>query len=333
VSRSQDTLVDTLQRIRSGDVRPGDLEAARALIALEPRVPDDVRAGLFESAHELPADAAGVLALLGLDDLGAVLADGIRAEADAVFEQAEVAGDSWQVDGWQQVADALVDGLREAAAHVDLADAVVRRLPVAAFAHGGLVGAAVSREAGEVEVADHVARDLSLGGAVGAELAGAVAALGGQVDVAGAVMSELAGAGLGEVTVPVADAVRAEAGPVDVVPAVLAALGLWRAEAPLVAPAAAASAASAASAPVLAPAANSSRSWGFAGFALAAAVLVSVVVGRLAVPVEGSVPVPGPAFAHAGEVVIEDLQYGSDVQVIQTEGDDGAVILWIDEEA
>lgn len=331
MSRSQGTLVDTLQRIRSGDVRPGDLEAARALVALEPRVPDEVRAGLFESAHELPADAAGVLALLGLDDLGAVLAAGIRAEAEAVFDVAEVSGEGWQADdGWQQVADTLVDGLREAAAHVDLADAVVRRLPVAAFAHGGLVGAAVSREAGEVEVADHVARDLSLGGAVGAELAGAVAALGGQVDVAGAVMSELAGAGLGEVEVPVADAVRSGAGPVDVVPAVLAALGLWRAEAPVVNPA---SSSPAASSPVLAPAANTSRSWGFAGFALAAAVLVSVVVGRLAVPVEGSVPVPGPAFAHAGEVVIEDLQYGSDVQVIQTEGDDGAVILWIDEEA
>ena len=38
-------------------------------------------------------------------------------------------------------------------------------------------------------------------------------------------------------------------------------------------------------------------------------------------------------FAHAGEVVVEDLSYGDDVQVLQTEGDEGAVILWVDEEA
>jgi hypothetical protein len=38
-------------------------------------------------------------------------------------------------------------------------------------------------------------------------------------------------------------------------------------------------------------------------------------------------------FASADEVVVEELDYGADVTVFQAEGDEGAVIIWVDEEA
>ena len=38
-------------------------------------------------------------------------------------------------------------------------------------------------------------------------------------------------------------------------------------------------------------------------------------------------------FASSEEVVVHDLQYGENVQVMQVDGDEGAVILWVDEEA
>ena len=38
-------------------------------------------------------------------------------------------------------------------------------------------------------------------------------------------------------------------------------------------------------------------------------------------------------FAAAGEVVVHELEYSENVQVFQVEGDEGAMILWVDEEA
>ena len=38
-------------------------------------------------------------------------------------------------------------------------------------------------------------------------------------------------------------------------------------------------------------------------------------------------------FAMAAEVIVEDLSYSDTVQVMQTEGDEGALIIWLDEEA
>ncbi len=38
-------------------------------------------------------------------------------------------------------------------------------------------------------------------------------------------------------------------------------------------------------------------------------------------------------FANAGEIIIENLDYADDAAVMQTVGDDGALILWVEEEA
>lgn len=342
------TLENLLIRLRAGDVRPGDPATARALVAGDARIPAELRDAVFRSADECADDAAGVLAVLGLDDLGAVLSAGIREEVAALGSAPWPADE----DAWAPLGRALAEGLAAEAAAVDVTEAVVRRLPLAAFAHGQLVGDAVAREAGGVEVADGVDRDLGhagrgtpVGAAVRAlsgeadvsrgvlealgfaspPVAEAVRAEAGDVDVAGAVGEALA---LGSLGPDLAAAVRQEAGRVDVVPGVMAAIGAWRAEVPAV------------DGPVLLPARGPARAanqgqWGFAGFALAAAVLISVVVGRLAIPVDPVITAAElqPVFAHAGEVVIEDLQYGDNVQVLQTEGDDGAVVLFIDEEA
>lgn len=297
------SLETLLLRLRGGDVRPGDLEVARSLAASDARIPESLRGGLFVAAEDLESDAAGVLALLGRDDLGEVLAAGLLADPPAL--------DAVD-DGWSGIAAALVDGLRAESRGVEVAEAVVRRLPVAAFAHGGLVGPAVADEVGALEVAADVARALGIEALPVAEATRAEA---GRVDVASAVMDSLS-----LPAIDVAGAVRSEAGTTDVVADVMARVGAWRADE------------GGSSAP--AAAANGSR-WSFAGFALAAALLVSVLVSRFEQPIEvpAAAPLVGAVFAHAGEVVIEDLEYGERVQVVQTEGEDGAVILWVDEEA
>ena len=66
--------------------------------------------------------------------------------------------------------------------------------------------------------------------------------------------------------------------------------------------------------------------------ALAAAALVGVVIGRMANPLVGGES-DLMLFAQAGDVVVEDLSYGDSVQVFQFEGEQGAVILWVDEGA
>ena len=77
------------------------------------------------------------------------------------------------------------------------------------------------------------------------------------------------------------------------------------------------------------------RSWGaWATAAIAAAVLL--VVGPSAFEADsGAASGPGEPirFAMAAEVIVEDLSYSDTVQVMQTEGDEGALIIWLDEEA
>ncbi|MBT3222377.1 MAG: hypothetical protein HN348_25165 [Proteobacteria bacterium] len=38
-------------------------------------------------------------------------------------------------------------------------------------------------------------------------------------------------------------------------------------------------------------------------------------------------------FASSSEIVVHDLEYGDNIQVFQAEGDEGAMILWVEEEA
>ena len=211
-------------------------------------------------------------------------------------------------DGWEAIADVLRAGLDAEAGGVDVSESVLRRLAVAGWAYGPVLSEAVRSEAGELDLARSVMAELTLN--EGLPIADAVGAESGTVDVADAVLAELAL----DASLPIAEALRAEAGTVDVVSAVLAEIGEAR------------------TSDVPVPA-NDNRGFSLGTLALAAAALVSVIVGALSLPGGGMEPLDPMLFAHAGEVVIEDLSYGVDVQVVQIEGEQGAVILWIDEEA
>lgn len=358
------TLENLLRRVRDGSASPAEVEQARALVAHDARLPEELRVDMLVDDPE--GDAAGLLAVLGADDL---FADALRdAIAHEISAEPQVAlAELEEPDaGWDAVAVALREGLALEAVGVEVADRVMRRLPGQDFVYGSVTAEAVAREAGAVEVSQDVVARMSatvaldvaeavrveagstdVVEAVCAELQIAVEPLvaavqreAGSVDVAHAVCAELELAG-----VPLAASVRSEAGSVEVAALVAAQLG-EPAAAPLVAAIAAEAGAvdvvdavlgdlgiagqrlppSVVEPPRVPRPAN--RAWWGRG-ALAAAAVALFALGTQLLP--GS---PEPVqFASASEVVVEDLDYADNVQVFQAEGDEGAVILWVDEEA
>jgi len=134
-----------------------------------------------------------------------------------------------------------------------------------------------------------------------------------EIDVADDVMAAL---GLDR-ALPIADAVALEAGTIDVAGRVMAELGApARAPRPVAVPA------------PLPLVANNTRAFRWAAVALAAAALLALILGR---GETGDEETEHLAFAQAGDVVVEDLSYAEGVQVVQLEGADGAVILWVDD--
>lgn len=115
----------------------------------------------------------------------------------------------------------------------------------------------------------------------------------------------------------VAAAVRAEAGTIDVTADVMR-LIRRRSLAPVE--------------EIEAAPANRGFTWG--AIAVAAVAILTLLVGRnfTATPVPVEEPIE---FASAAEITVDDLSYGEDtlVQVIQEEGDDAALIIWVDEGA
>ncbi|MCB9676074.1 MAG: hypothetical protein H6737_13205 [Alphaproteobacteria bacterium] len=128
-----------------------------------------------------------------------------------------------------------------------------------------------------------------------------------------------------------AAAVRAEAGSVDVANDVLRAIGAVRR------PAIPYSAVEVEAVP--APA--NSRRWNVGTLVMAAAAALLLTVAPFGLQnsrsVGGthtaSVEAPSPQFASAGEITVENLDYHDEASVTQTLGDEGALILWVDEEA
>lgn len=300
------TLENLLIRLRDGAASAEDVDRARVLVRSDARLPEELRTVVLADDEDLSADAAGLLVILGAaDPLAELLADAVRAEGGAP---------ELPRDTWDDLADALRDGLQAEAGEIDVAEAVGQR--VGGWAWSVAVADAVRAEAGEVPVDAAVLAELEL---TGPPVADAVRAFAGTVDVADAVMTAL-----GFEAPAVRDAVVAEAGAVDVVARVMAEV----APAPVVELRPAASAA-----PVTPTPANDARGWTWAGVALAAVALVAVVVGQLGDPFGAGAEPAKLLFAKAGEVVVEDLSYGDDVQVFQTEGEQGAVIIWVDEEA
>ncbi len=234
--------------------------------------------------------------------------------ADGQATDSEVAEARALLDAFEAEAGPLGDAILDAADDFDVADAVMSALD----AELSPVAEAVWSEAGEFDGAAAVmqalelAEELAVGEAVHAEA--------GTVDVSAAVMSEL---GLEQSVL--GEAVRAAAGPVDVTDAVMRAIAT---------PAAMPNPVTAVSEhEVLQPANNGTR-W---MVGLLAAAMAAVVIGGGALLGTGGgigaqlVP-EDMMFASASEVEIEDLSFGEDVVVFQDEGDDGALILWIDEE-
>ncbi len=284
-----DRLESLLRRIRDGHGTAETQSEARALVADDDRIPAELRDLVLLDEAEAASDAAGLLSVLGADDLGEVLAAAVRAEGaePSVLTEAQLEPDA----EWMVIAEVLRDGLRRIGRDVELATHTLARLTeLQGWAWGPVVSAAVRAEAGPV--------DSSL---------------------VGRVMEALS---LTVRVPPVAEAVRAEAGTVDVAAAVLKELGLGAAAkmpSPVVE----------APRPLAAPANNQQWHWAAAGLVLAAAFLAMVLRG--ASPGGGS---PEPmTFAHASDIVVEDLSYGEGVEVFETLSDDGTVILWLDEEA
>lgn len=272
------TLDNLLIQLRDGTAPPTErvLEQVRALVREDMRIPPDMMDILFVDPLEAPSDAAGLLGLFGLDDLGPRIAAAIEAElAERLTKEAP--------RPWTSPArDALVpqDNTNHMA---ELALTEPDWAPV-----GAAVEEAVRVSAGRIEIADGV----------------------------------LGRVGLPAGMIPLREAVLAAAGRVDVADAVLAAVGLRHT-------------------PVRVPRpANNPRpaawfrSWMVAGTALAAAAALLLTVERF--PADRTTMGDGHRLlppAMAGEVVIEDLALGAGVQVIEIEGADGSVILWVEEEA
>ena len=418
------TLDNLLARIRDGAASEAEIDTARALARHDARLPEELREVVFLSATEAPSDAAGLMSVLGIDDLfGDVLRDAVAFDLEALAADEEdepiELEDEWV---WGPV---VADAVRASAGTVDVSDGVLARvergvstdfvygpvlveavhheagrvdvtagvldalgaavMPVAEAVRSEagevpsveatgllvLIGDAVRAEAGVVDVTASVASELGfeqtpVAAAVRSEagvadvapavsallgfdavpIAAAVASEAGRADVsagvlealgidappvAAAVRSEAGSVDVGvafDAGVPVGEAVRSEAGEVDLWAGIEAAITPERAPAPLPVQM---PDARAPSAPMPAPA---NRSWSWGAVLMAAIVLfvvgASQLLGGEAVgPVE-----PAPMqFAYASEIIVDELEWSDTVQVMQTEGDEGALIIWVDEEA
>jgi hypothetical protein len=418
------TLETLLVRIRDGSGSESDVSEARGLARHDARLPHELRSGVLLDAEEAPSDAAGLLAVLGGDDLfGDTLAEAVAWDLSVETELTDAELVELE-DDWVW-GPALAEAVRAEGGVVELTDAVMARVDrgISGWVYGPVLSEAVRREAGQVDVSRAVLSMLGEGTSPVAEavrteagwvpdvdattlltlIGDVVRAEAGSVDVTGAVLAELdvrllpvaeavsSEAGGGDIAakvlmaldarvLPVADAVRFEAGAVDVVSTVCVELGVK------VLPVAAAVQAEAGvfdvsgqwaelsvaeavrdesgsvdcwtavqaeimpmghetaprhvsmpdsiAAPVAIPApANSAWSWG----ALLMAAIVLLVVG--ASQLIGGYQSVGPAvpapmqFASASEIIVDELEWSDTVQVMQTEGDEGALIIWVDEEA
>ena len=363
------TLETLLERIRDGHATPDEIAHARDLVAGDARLPDELREVALTDTDDLPGDAVGLLAVLGADPLfgealrDAVASDGVevagieeadsawQAIADVLREELQAVGEGFEVadsvmmrlpPAWAYgpvTAEAVlgeageVDVAGEAMAALGAAPSLVAEAvafeagPVdvtaavaAALGHAAPlpVAEAVRAEAGEVDVAGSVLAQLD---EVALPLAEAVASEGGTVDVARAVLAQL-----DEAVLPIAEAVGEEAGEIDVVGDVFATLGLESKATRPTLPAAVV-------APPEVPAAPANRGWALGAVVMAAVALLVLGVTQTPGGVGGTMP--GVAseivFAAAGDVVVEDLDYADDVVVMQAEGDEGAVILWMED--
>lgn len=379
-------LEDLLFRIRDGQASTDEVERARSLVAVEQRLPDELRE-VIDFRDDPAGDAAGLLAVLGADSLfGEVLREGVEAELapqvepetlEASNREEVVPEEVWPLSevfaaavryeagevelalpvvqrvGLQVPQVPLVQAVRAESGRVQLAAAVLEAvgLPVETVQ----VAEAVREEAGEVEVESFVAE-----GWISAMVDGELDAEARQAAIrnlrahpeAGATMTAFASLGTelrhalreeaeevgylwGDVAraigvdpeavrgwdgAAVAEAIRTEAGEVDVADVVMA-----RVVRPLPTMIAEPE-------PLPEPA-NTGRSWSGLLMAIAAAAVLLIAVPTTWNQTGGAptVEISSAQFAAADEIVIENLDYGENSNVQQMMGDEGALILWVDE--
>lgn len=215
---------------------------------------------------------------------------------------------------------ALAAAIRDHAGDVEI-DLASLELPL-----GIPVADAVTCAAGPApEVWPAVARALDV--RVEAPLATAIRAAAGPAPVLWAAIAPAIGA---TDELPIAAAVRAAAGEMSSVwPAVSAAIRPVAVPGPEKA-----IPSSLGVAPRLPRAANST--WSLRGLALvAAAAMVSVAVWRWPDPTSAIAPqeivASSMVFANTEDTQVVDLSYGEEVTVVQVEGDQGALILWVED--
>ncbi|MFT4626780.1 MAG: hypothetical protein ACI8PZ_005458 [Myxococcota bacterium] len=416
------TLENLLVRIRDGAATDGDLARARSLASHDARLPEELRRDVLLTADEAPSDAAGLLSVLGADDLfGATLREAVAFDLSMEFD--DELPDGMEIDDDWVWGPLLAEAVRAEAGAVEVADGVLARVErgsTSDWVYGPVLSEAVRRESGQVDVSSlvhagtggeisQVAEAVraeagdppwASGTALVALVADAVRAEAGRVDVSAEVLVAVGGkttlavgdavrsaaggcdvshavlAAVGAVVLPVAQAVRSEAGRPELVAGVAAALGhavlpvaeavrdaagqagwatsgegsvplseavraeagsvdLWDAVAGSIGAVEVAPTMPSVIAPsetLPAPANRASWTW---GAALMAAVVLFVFGASQLV----GAPTVGPAeaapmqFASASEVIVDALEWSDSVQVMQTEGDEGALIIWVDEEA
>lgn len=337
-------LVPLLRRIRDDLATPEECARARALVGQDDRLPQEVRRDAL--VDDLRADAVGLLAVLGEEEtFGADLLAAIEGEAGRVDLPLD--------DEWTPMQAALRAELAAEAGGVDLAGAV---LGAVGLAEPELpVADAVRDEAGTVDVTGAI--DLFLEGSwisgfLDNELDPATHRLAARAlaeEGAGARMTDLADLGhalreaaheeAGEIDVwagvakaigvedpeaipgwdgaLLAEAVRDEAGTVDVTKAVME-----RVRRLAMVPGGTS---------VPRPANRSLYRWLSVAAGLAAAILLVILAGHdLSGPRAKAFDVH---FASPDEISITDLSYAdnTDVQVIQDEGKDAPLIIWVDD--
>ena len=371
-----------LMRIRDDEATSDEVHRARALVQVDERLPEELRAvALVDDIRE---DAVALLAVLGHDDgFGALMSEALLSEAvsepavttppqdaqildlaDAMDDelarpfdwplakalraeagQLDVArtvlakldleegitaylaqcirSDAGDIDVAEQVVGAiddrrrttpLADAVATVAGRVDVVAAVFAKLDLPV--HDLTLASVIADEAGQVSIAEATVERIRPTGEYHATSLGtAIRAAAGDVqDVWQSVAQQI---GSSNAEIPIRDAIVAEAGEVDVVHDVMAVVkrGSLGVVTELPEPA------------------NRPR-WGVAAFVAVAAAALMMIGVRATV---GELPMevaPTPVqFAAAGEVVVHELEYSENVQVFQVEGDEGAVILWVDEEA
>jgi len=322
----RDDLTAWLKAIRDGAAEPDVLAKAQEALRTLEALPEDVRlSGLQDDPQ---AGAAALLSLFGLDDtFSALLRSAVAIESgepELAHEIGEQIGDPWQPMAQAlRIESSLVGGV------VDLADKVLQGcglemddLPIAE---------AVRSEAGEVDIAEAVMFSLSLDKACEEvfeaelgdmlrdgleEAAGPAPDLWGSISQAIGIEDPEAIAGYDGALV--AEAVRAEAGalPAAFTDHVMTALAVSA-----IAPH-----------PGLPQPANRRWLWAVAAAAVAGIMGWSSQFNPLESPIVDTPEVL--TFASANEIVVDDLFYAENamVQVFQTGADDGALIIWIDEE-